>query len=230
MLCLHYQFGLAIISLFSWLIVKRRWRDLMRVVSGFLIGFSPVIAMELKTHFYNTKIIWHVLWQVGEHHGLLPAYYFMVAGFLFLIFCFYRFGWRITYRQLFIFVFGLLALDTIYYVVQDRWPTSAPGWTFAQEVQANQIIAEQNPTNFQIINLVYTDPLAHVQKFLLASKQPPLHKNLSTDYYNNSQLFILLPNTYDLSRAINYEINTFVPEATASWSLTDDYQLIEWQR
>ena len=232
MICLHYQFIFAVIGANLYLVCKKYWSDLGKLFLGTAIGLSPILAMEINTHFYNSKILWQILLHSGEHHGGLPGYYFIVSGLLLLIFLIYYFRIRICQAALVLILLTLLAIDgTIYLPLPvAMWGCDAEGWFYELEQKAHHIIEQENLTNFNIINLAYPDPIASVQKFLLARDSQHKDMNLSEDYYSNNYLYILAPHDVDLKASINYEVNTFVPEATTSWKLSEDYDLILWSR
>ncbi len=232
MACLHYQFILALLGACLFCFWKRPRSEQWRLTLGLGIGLLPVLALELHTRFYNTRILWQILLHSGDHHAQLPAYYFMVSGLLFLIFIFWNCKIIVSRRVLYALTMMLFITDACLYLPSPRsmWHCSADHWFYALEEKANAIIGEQNLSNFNFVNLVYADPLANVQKYLLATKNSSLYSHLSANYYDNQYLFILAPHNLDLSQSINYEVNTFVPEATASWSLSDDYDLILWSR
>jgi len=243
MLTLHYQFILTVLTItiiYSWIFTKKKQAaNILYLLGGLLIGFSPLIISELNTNFYLTKtliLIFQHWTEVTATAHVLPLHYFNSAIFFFLV------GLTILLTRLLkekaqawltvIWVISLIIIDNVIFLPKaiNYYYYPARDWSYATEVKIQQLIADLQPTNFNLINLAYVDPLANVQKYLLATKNPPLYRQLSADYYQNQQLLIIAPKDYDLSQAINYEINTFVPESTQSVAIDDHYQLYWWRR
>ena len=232
MLTLHYQFALALIGLLCFFLFRKKFKELLWLILGLIIGFSPVILLELNTSFYNTKILLGLLTNLGSAtNGFPPLHYFMVSGFFLILFLTFILKNKITRPVFWTTLVFLTLLNIFIYFPKQKNSFSAPtNWFYQNELITNSLIVQHAAPNFNILNLAYIDPLANVQKYLIAIKTPQLYEQLSPSYYENTQLFIIAPKDYDFSKAINYEITTFEPVKQTQWNINPNYSLHLWER
>lgn len=232
MLTLHFQFLLVVLGVLIIYFVtatkSKSYKGFCWLTAGLIVGFSPIILGEFSSSFYNTRTFWLIFqhWrEVAAGKGDLPLYYFNTTILFTLLGSAMLFQNKIRFQLTGIVLSVLLIIDIYLYC-----PNHQQLWSYQDERAVSQLIRESNVSDFNVINLAYTDPLASVQKYLLATKQPDKYKQLESNYYENKELFIIAPNDEDLSKAINYEINTFSPTNIYSWPINDTFSLFLWER
>ena len=241
MLTLHFQFGLVVFGLMIiyFLVLKKRHSlsDFWYLLGGLGVGFSPMILAEIKTGFYNTKILGAILGQlltskngVNFLGGIAP-HYLMVSG-LFVTLGLVIWGRKYLNKVLVGgLILVLLVIDMVIYLPQPAQAWQLPiGWFYQNELTVHEIMVEKKLTNFNILNLAYIEPLANVQKYLLQVNEPQIYKLLANDYYVNDYLFVMAKNWEEVTTAENYEVRELVGSLVESWPIGEGYELFLLER
>lgn len=79
---LHYLFIFMFVVAGLWMAWTKEWKRMVHVFLGFLIGYSPFLAFELRHGFPNTKTIIRFVFS-GEDTGLHTGFFTIVDDVLF---------------------------------------------------------------------------------------------------------------------------------------------------
>lgn len=238
----HYQFVPVVGGALVYLLIKRPRHWLLALV-GMVAGLSPLLAFELRSHFYLTQTVWLLLTD-REGGGALaslprgiPAHYVTSLSLVSLVAIAVNLR-RVLQRLLSVPVLvgvmaGLVAVGlSVVWRVPEQAYGMAPHWSYLGEKQAYEQIAtvvqERQLHNYAVANTLY-DTLAPVTYFLLARDGVP---GATRDYRSNDFLFVI--SAADGSSLVEnpaYEIADFSPIASVEqWELSDQYALFLLER
>lgn len=219
----HYQFFVVILSLFIYLIVKKRnVLNLALFIFGILLGFSPMIIFEFRNDFYNLNTLWLYLHNLslllGESKGPPPHYLISIILMSVLAVL------KLTHKKLLnkhLLVFTvLLAITSLFTLLNISKHEKSLGWSYKDEIKAYNIIRNNSVKDYNIT--AFYQAVATPQKYF------HLRDNIiikSDDYYNNQYLYVM----YENENFINdqaYEMNSFQPSKILnSWPINDRYNL-----
>ncbi len=234
LLLFHYQFLIVVVALLIYYFVIKRLslKSLLLFLSGFVLGFSPILIFELRNNFYNiqTLILYLINLDKAFSKGVFSSfnyhYILSISLFLFLILIFFIrktvTNSRIAITFIFLFIFSLF-----FYV---KKPTHAFGmvdhWNYLYEKEVYEIIKKEKLKNFNVVNLGY-DTKANVQKYLLKKEGIKINYD---DYYHNKYLFVIT-NKKDFMNDPAYEIGTFRPSRRLkNWKINSSFNLYLLER
>ncbi len=197
----------------------------MLIVIGFVVGFSPVIAFELKNHFYNFQTFLLYL-----HHpevfrsSTTPPVHYMLSSSLFLLLLLLAVIRKVLTKGSVIGVsFALLTIDLFLYFPLPSHPFGMEhNWNYLYEKKAYELIRKEGIKEFNVANLIY-NAKADVIKYLLK------RDDLKIDYDNytsNKYLYVLEDKDKDYRVDPAYEVHTFTPAVQVKkWSINNNYSL-----
>lgn len=222
----HYQFIIITIGLFIYyfFILKIKSFYLIIFISGFLIGFFPLVLFEIRNNFYNiqTIILYFNNPKTSQSINLseAPHYYLSLSMFLFVTF--FSFFSRLN-RLFLLTLFMILFLwSLILYIPKPAQSfRTVKNWNYPNEEKVYKIIKEQNLSNFNIVNLSY-DTLAAVQKYFLKRDS----YNIDFDNYHDNKFLYVVNSDANFMNNPAYEVNTFKPSSIIKqWPVNDFYTL-----
>jgi hypothetical protein len=222
----HYQFlaVLAGLTIYFLVTAEKKFKNMAIWFAGLAVGFSPMIAFELRHSFYNLQTIllfFRYRSSVGNNPvGNLNDYYFLSISFfavLLILSVFRNRKWPTTA----VFI-TLLILDlAIYLPVPKEGFRMSRGWKYEDELKAHEIIKNTGIKSFNVANLVY-DPKAITQKYLLEKDGIAIDEE---DYKDNQYLFVLSSNKDFLSDPA-YEISALRPATVINeWQINREVNL-----
>lgn len=224
----HYQFFLIILGLifYYFFYVKLSLRNKLFFLSGFSVGFSPLIIFELRNQFYNlnTLYLFFINFKevfLGTGHQSF-AFHYILSIMLFVFLFLSPYISKISSKILLSFgiLFGMYVFF-YYSVIPSHGFGMAKDWNYSVELKAHNIIKAQKVKNYNIVNLGY-DTIAIVQKYPFILEGAKINFD---DYYHNDYLF-LITNKQDYMKNPAYEINSFTPnKIIKSWPLNQRYML-----
>lgn len=222
----HYQFIIIILGLFIYyfFVLKIKFSYLIIFISGFLIGFFPLILFEIRNNFYNLRTIILYLNNPGTNRSInlneIPHYFLSLSLFSFII----LFSLLSKLKRLFLYTLFIILFiwSLILYLPKPAQGfRAAKNWSYLDEEKAYKIIQEQNLTNFNIVNLAY-DTLATVQKYLL---KRDLY-NIDFDNYRDNKFLYIVNSDANFMNNPAYEVNTFKPSSIIrQWPINAYYTL-----
>ncbi len=225
----HFQFLIVITFISLAIIIKYRWKRFFFFVSGYLIGFSPLLIFEIKNQFYNLQTLLLIIKNpsFGQYSSGTPPHYWLS-----IIFC------SIIIISLFIQKYtiklSVIKLMLIFSLISLLYYTSPPAqgfgmgknWNYQLEETSFKIIKDQQLASFNVVNLIY-ETEASVQHYLIKTQQ----NNLMTTDYNQNQYLFIIGNHNLINSTKAYQVTDFKPNLLIkTWSLNEDYQLFLYQR
>lgn len=224
----HYQILVLSLVLIACLTFKSKAKlqTIFILAAGFIAGYLPIIIFELRNNFYNLKTIYFIFRQGGTDQGFqLHPYYFI--SFLPFIFT-YFFGYlaKLSKSQkwlnlIIILFFGWSAFASWKQINTNR---GMPGnWRLPYAQKAREIIQNENPTNFNIVNLISGDTRAHALRYLLTVKDiDPMGVE---DYPQATTLYVISPKSKKETQSHPvWEIQSFMGKITQHWPLDPNNQ------
>ncbi len=226
LLLFHYQYVIIILGLvFYFIYQKIIVKEWLFLLTGLLLGFSPILLFELRNHFYNTQTL--LLYfshrrQMFSGGGGLPAHYFLSISLFIFILLSWKLRKFITEKFCIAVVIILFIIDCgLYATTPSRGFGMVSDWNYPLEKKANEIIQSENLHDFNVANLGY-DTTATVQKYLLKKDNVQINYD---DYYKNRYLFVITDKKNFMDNPA-YEVHSFKPSFTVKkWQLNEKFQL-----
>lgn len=236
----HFQFIPITVFVMGWFYFQirklkkknRHWvKNILFFAGGFMIGWLPYIAFELRHQFYNTQTALLFLRHINELDGRTNsstmaniAYYGLSTSFIILPFIIYEAFKLKIYHYVIGLVILFCAVVSFYQYVQpvnNPFLGKARNWYIKDEETAHRIIVSERLQNFAVAHLTY-DNTSSVQKFLMLRDQTP---GAVYNYRTNTYLFAV-SDTDDFTQFGAYEIREFVPRKIVNkWKINDYYSL-----
>lgn len=228
LLLFHYQAVLFFLLVLIYLLARHRppLKGYGLVLLGAMLGFSPMILSEFRSHFYMLQTIWTFAHHLPEltttSGGGFAQYYFMGSIFLLLMALSILLASKISNKLLTAGV-GLLFVASLRLYLPT--PSNAFGmiknWNYRNERAVFEIIKNEGLENFAVASPTY-DTTASVQYYLLRVNNVD---GFTRNYQTNDYLFII-NTTADFKTNPAYEIHTFSPHSLIkTWKINSDYQL-----
>lgn len=207
----HYSYFLAIIVSCIWLFSNNNSKkhSLVLLVTGFIIGFLPIIIFELRNHFYNLTTIFLILTHPTSTRTsfIFNTYYFISL----LPFILYWLSILLTNlsKALRLFIYILFVI-VIFYSLFSDFSSHAYALTYLESKGIAQKILQDNPKDFNIVDQLTGDNRGTSIRYLLTVMGNTPQG--VTEYGDVGTLYIYskVP-LQDLLHAPVWEIKTFLP-------------------
>ncbi len=206
----------AIVCLMALLFISRKKiNNFLIFVAGGILGNSPMVIFDLKHQFYNTKTLWQYFLDTlknPKQNGI--AYYHLFPFWpLFALLGGIILAWIFKKNKA-----AALFITALYIFLNLSSPlisfNSAVGMGAGMNVsiweEAAKVIAQDNPNNFNISEVLDFDSRAYPLRYIL-SYQYNLKPQGITKYANLDALYVFAPKNYDFQKAISWEINVYRP-------------------
>jgi 4-amino-4-deoxy-L-arabinose transferase-like glycosyltransferase len=82
---LHYLFLFMFVVVGLWIVITREWKKIAFIFLGFLVGYSPFLAFEIRHNFPNTQSIIRFV-TAGKDTGIAPGFFTTVDEVVFRLF------------------------------------------------------------------------------------------------------------------------------------------------
>ena len=82
---LHYLFLFMFVVVGTWMGVTKSWKNIIFVFLGFLVGYSPFLAFEMRHGFPNTQSVLRFV-MAGKDTGIAPGFFTTVDEVVFRLF------------------------------------------------------------------------------------------------------------------------------------------------
>lgn len=82
---LHYLFLFMFVVVGLWMVITREWKNTIFIFLGFLIGYSPFLAFEVRHGFPNTQSIIRFV-TAGKDTGIAPGFFTTIDEVVFRLF------------------------------------------------------------------------------------------------------------------------------------------------
>ncbi len=208
----HYSFILAITVSMVWLLVHKKLsaRPLFALLGGFIVGFLPIIAYELKNDFYNFKTLILVFTSTSNANNdfqVNGVYYFIsLLPFLFFLLALLLAKLKKLNSALLYALLGIFVLCSAYVFVSR--PT--PVFTYPQLQAVASVIEGDKPTDFNIVDQLTRDNRAMALRYLLTVHGFVPHT--VEDYQSSKSIYIYSKEPLaNLLKDPVYEIKSFLP-------------------
>jgi hypothetical protein len=217
----HFSFVFAILIALVWLAVHSKLapKSVSVLISGFIIGFLPLIIFDLRNQFYNLSTFIAVF---TNHAGPLAGFTFNSFYLLSLI-PFIIFGIsqvfthlhkalpRFTYSLL-----GIYILWTLFFSL----PAPKQDLSYSQLQKLTAVIKTDKPKNYNIVDQISNDNRAMALRYFLTVQGFPPE---AVDKYPNAEtlyIYSKLPLETLLKNPI-WEIRSFLPYEEISTKQVD---------
>lgn len=82
---LHYLFLFMFVVVGLWIVITKAWKNIVFVFLGFLIGYSPFLAFEIRHGFPNTQTVIRFV-TAGKDTGIAPGFFTTIDDVVFRLF------------------------------------------------------------------------------------------------------------------------------------------------
>lgn len=172
----HYSFFLIVILTLIWFKTTKKLNlyNLGFILSGIIIGFSPILLFEIRHNFHNLRTLL-LLFQVKGSEGsispgLLQLHYFL-ALFPFIFF-FISYLLSLLYRKnkflTCTLIGGYIFISLLQIIPVPKSGFTMPnGWNYAGLLKTRDIIISEKKNEFNIVDLLTGDTRAYALRSLL---------------------------------------------------------------
>lgn len=230
----HYSFLLAIVLAAVWLIYVKRLNVLrtLLLITGFISGFFPIILFELRHNFYNLRtLLLFLTVNTGTSAQLFfipPVYYFFPV----ILAVFWGIAVILTKldkkNKTISFIF--MTIFIVYSLIKEL-PTPlggfkmVEGWNYQGIKKAEQIMLQENKTDYNVVDILTGDSRALAIRFLLTRDgKPPMGV---VDYPRAKALFVYSKVSSDIIlKGELWEVGSAMPlTLTKEWNLQNGIKL-----
>lgn len=212
----HYTAAFWAFPIFISLFYKKRFnlKNILIIISGFIIGDLPFFLFELRHNFYNIKTISMVFThtsgasEYSPHYFIYPLFTLVIWGLLLLS--------RKFKKPFYLLLLLFLFLKT------DPGLDQIKGWNYPEQLKVRNLILQNGcPKNYNIAATMQGDTRFHSLRFLLIAKNCP--PNSEEDYSRNDILYLLAPNNRRPETETVWEVNSFRPFKIEKETKLNDY-------
>lgn len=234
---MHYSFVITMIVSIVWLLIVKRLSlySFVWYVAGFILGFCPIIAFELRNDYHNTRAIVAYLQNsntVASTFNFSHYYFVSLAPFNLLFVAWLTTRLRnmvpsLTYGMIILYVLLSFRIMLIP-------PTHAfdmqENWNYSDLKNTSEIIMFEKPINFNIVDQLTGDNRAMALRYLLTVNG--IQPNGVEDYANSEILYIYSKQPLEnLLQNPAYELqNTEEFSLESSWTINDEVSLYKLVR
>lgn len=193
----HFQTGLLIIMTGVVMLFRRiilsKW---IYLLTGFLVGYSPLIIFDLRNNFYNIKTIVEWIGQRGNGFELQQFYFLEFLPILVILAAKIFYRWRI-------FLIGGLIVFLWWSVINQSQAKGMPMfWNYGDLKKSKEIIMRKAQGEYNVVNLLSGDTRFYSLRYLLTveGKAP-----MSVDKYDK-ELWIISYKGVDLQNSTVWEL------------------------
>lgn len=185
----HYSFVLAILVCIVLIWRQLTKRVMLILLTGFIIGFSPIILFELLNSFYNLRTMFLFVSRMNNDSRLTgtPHYYFIsLMPFFFLAISWILTQLRKKYAYLTYVLLGMYVLINLAMLLPkpSHGYDMAQNWNYEALEKTADIILADSPTNFNIVDQRTGDNRAMAVRYLLTTRNV---KPLGIEEYPQAQ-------------------------------------------
>lgn len=230
----HYSFLLAIVLAAVWLIIIKQLNILriLLLITGFISGFFPIILFELRHNFYNLRtLLLFLTVKTGTSAAqffIPPIYYFfpvILAVFWGMAILLAKLDKKNkTISFIFMTIFIVYSLTKELPVPQEGFKMVV-GWNYQGIKQAEQIILQENKTDYNVVDILTGDSRALAIRFLLTRDgKPPMGV---IDYPQAKALFVYSKvSSAIILKGELWEVGSAMPlTLTKEWNLQNGIKL-----
>lgn len=211
----QYFFVFTIILIYAaiFYLSKNKLKHTLIFLAGLAVGYLPTIIFNLRNNFYDIYVIWQYTIDTLNNPGQnrISYYHFLqfwplaalVMGSIFARF----------YERYKVAAISLLVVVSLFNLTSEKvnftQPTGMhPGLNFPKLARAAEIVARDNPSNFNVVTTYDFDSRAHPLRYLLK-----FNHNLTPqgpeDYPNAENLYVLTTKDYSVKETTLWEISSF---------------------
>ena len=215
-----YIIGIVFILLLILYFSKRKFKDILIFISGFILGELPTLLFDLKHNFYHFKTLTSYFLEIFKKSGESQISYY---HFLFLYPLLALLGgfvlWFLYKKNKYI----SFVLVSLYLIVNIKIPSGMPPNLSARDVlNSAKLIASDNPKDFNVTvvgnfdNRGYTlrYPLEYIYKINVDSVE---------NYTNTKIIYVLGRKDYNFDKPDIWELRTFLPYKVNEVKSMNDY-------
>lgn len=220
----HYTAAFWIIPFTAFFIRQKKifkFKYLVALIAGFVLGDLPFIIFEFRHGFYNTKTMFYIFSNTTQA-GDLTSHYFV---FSLLIFVLFAFLWLIKPKKYkFYIVASVFFVLTIFQfiVFKNYRPLDAiPGWDFKTQNEIANIIAEGCPKNFNVAATMQGDTRFYDLRYLLNIRG--CKPDGVESYPSSKVLFLIAPTVRTPDKESVWEVTSLKPFTVGQRTVINNY-------
>ena len=215
-----YIIGIVFVFLIILYFTKKKFKNTLIFISGFVLGELPTLLFDLKHNFYHFKTLTAYFWEIFKKSGesQISYYHFLflypllalIGGFLL---------WSLYKKNKYI----SFVLVAVYLITNTKIPSGMPHNLSAKDVLSSaKLIASGNPKDFNVTvvgnfdNRGYTlrYPLEYIYKINVDSVE---------NYTNTTIIYVLGRKDYNFDKPDIWELRTFLPYKVYEVKSVNDY-------
>jgi len=203
---------------------KKAWLTALVVFCFALAsGISNLILFDLRHDFYNSRLMLKYFlsaqasFQLAPHH-ILPLLPLIILTAIYVL------EKIVVNKKLVLFLLSFIAgINIFIYLSQLNRPSRVFGmprnWTYSDIIRTSEIIKADQPTNFNITQIIDGDSRSFSMRYVLMYSQNLKDELKSTTEYNSSDwLYVLHYNDQDVIKGGPYELTSFSYHRKIIWS------------
>lgn len=235
---MHISFvlGIGVLTLFCifYLYKKRKLLNLIYILFGFIVGYSPIVFFDLRHSFYNTSTMLIFLLELFTNHGSgfsFTSYYFIY--FLVPLFIFIAIVLHKVYssKKITIILLLFIALSCQSWRLRDIYPSGMPWGTNINTIaKISSVIAKDVSGEFEVASIVDGETRAENLRYYLefVDQKVPMASN---KYPEASVIYVVSYLNQDPKTKSVWELNSMKPLETVSvWQINDILKLTKLQK
>ena len=206
-----YSFTALAIFLFLLKFSNEKIKICSLYVVGALVGNFTMVVFDLRNNFYYTRTLWDYFLDTlhSKQNNVMYQYHFLnlwPIGILILAYLIYVVAKKNKYLA-----FASIAIYIVLNLVSPKISfkeSEMHDVKYKTIVAAAKAIAEDNPSNFNIVDMPHLDFRAYRLRFLVEYKYKKPPQDVES-YQNIDTLYVFNKGTLDLSKGQPWEITAF---------------------
>lgn len=208
-----YFFTIVLVLIFAIIFSMKKVQHSLLYVLGTAIGAYTMIAFDMRNNFYHTMTLWQYFLDTiaGNQESYLKGYHFLQFWPPAIILIAYLLDKVSSINKMLVIVFIALYILINLNSKQISFNSAvgmSRGLTYSIVLEAAKSIGDDNPHNFNIVDLPDNDFRAYRFRYLvknLSDKKPAGVE----EYTNISTLYVFGDRNFNLARQQPWEIDTF---------------------
>lgn len=222
-----YFFTAILIGILVFIITKSKLRSTLLFILGGFLGNLPTVIFDLTHDFYHLKTLWQYFLDTISNPGQSHIAYYHFLQFWPIIALIGGFVLNLLYKKnTFIAVIVVIFYVTLNLISPNvsfnRAVGMYPALNISKIREASNIIALDNPKEFNVVMTFDFDSRAHPLRYFLKFMHGK--NSLSEEAYPNAKtLYVFSQKNYDIKNTNLWEIKSFNAKKLIKLSDIDDF-------
>lgn len=227
---LEYPYAVFSLIIFLWLLVKsdKKIITFLMYVVGNIIGNLPMVMFELRHDIYNLRVLYqYSLDQAANRTHTLDIFHFLPIwgiGCFFVAIIIYQVFKKRWSMPIILFAYIILNLKSPL-IDFDRAIGMPNNMNMDKLISASKSIANDQPSNFNLVSLIDFDTRAHPLRYLTSYIYG--HDPMGVEAYPQAKtIYVLADKKYPINDPMVWELKSFLPYETNILKEIDDNNVI----